>query len=226
MSICVVIGIFTVKLHLYQYETSISALQVENNVFKKRNELLNNALFELRKNLKRAKKLAVANNKDLTGYLKVVDLESELIKGNDIYVLVSLAENKLYLKYKGEIVKGYIASLGSGKVLKQEDITWIFKTPIGIFNVLDKKESPVWVKPDWAFIEKKEPIPSADSPKRIVKGFLGKYGIYLGGGFIIHGTPQEELIGMNITHGCIRLKEADLQEVYDSVKAGTKVLIR
>lgn len=226
LSICVCLGIFAVRLHLYQYDMSILALEAENKGLKKRNEFLNNTLFELRKNLKRAKKLAITESKDLVNYLKVVDLESELIKQDDIYTLVSLTENRLYLKHKGEIKKEFVVSLGSGKVLKKKDITWLFETPVGIFNVLDKKENPVWIKPDWAFIEKKEPVPPFDSPKRIVRGFLGKFAIYLGGGYMIHGTPEEELVGMNITHGCIRLKEADLKEVFDFVKIGTKVLIR
>lgn len=41
----------------------------------------------------------------------------------------------------------------------------------------------------------------------------------------IHGTPAEDKIGTPASHGCIRLKNRDVVEVFDKCKAGTRVLI-
>lgn len=42
----------------------------------------------------------------------------------------------------------------------------------------------------------------------------------------IHGTPEEGLIGTPSSHGCVRMKNADVIELYDQVSVGTPVEIR
>jgi L,D-transpeptidase ErfK/SrfK len=54
---------------------------------------------------------------------------------------------------------------------------------------------------------------------------LGAFLLDLGGGVMIHGTPQEYLLGRSVTHGCIRVGYDDLKVLYDSVQVGTKVFI-
>ena len=164
----------------------------------------------------------------LTQFLAAVDAAAQLQKNDELFLVISFSEGRLFIKRGEHTLKEYVVSLGSGKVMRQEEKKWIFETPRGIFPVQTKKEDPVWIKPDWAFVEKNEPIPPLDSPLRRVKGNLGKFGIYLGQGYLIHGTlPEiEPLIGLNISHGCIRMLEHDLKEVYDTVQIGTKVVIR
>lgn len=41
----------------------------------------------------------------------------------------------------------------------------------------------------------------------------------------IHGTPEEGLIGTPASHGCIRMKNKDVIELFDRVKTGTYVII-
>ena len=41
----------------------------------------------------------------------------------------------------------------------------------------------------------------------------------------IHGTNHESDIGRPASHGCVRMKNADVAELYDLVKAGTEVII-
>ena len=41
----------------------------------------------------------------------------------------------------------------------------------------------------------------------------------------IHGTPEEGLIGKKASHGCIRMFNHDVIELYDLVQEGTKVNI-
>lgn len=41
----------------------------------------------------------------------------------------------------------------------------------------------------------------------------------------IHGTNEEHLIGSPVSHGCIRMKNADMLDLFNLVKAGTEVQI-
>jgi lipoprotein-anchoring transpeptidase ErfK/SrfK len=41
----------------------------------------------------------------------------------------------------------------------------------------------------------------------------------------IHGTPYEDEIGSPVSHGCIRMRNADLIELYEQVNPGTQVTI-
>jgi lipoprotein-anchoring transpeptidase ErfK/SrfK len=42
----------------------------------------------------------------------------------------------------------------------------------------------------------------------------------------IHGTQEEGLIGVKASHGCIRMFNNDVIELYKKVNIGTKVLIK
>jgi len=42
----------------------------------------------------------------------------------------------------------------------------------------------------------------------------------------IHGTNQESLIGTPSSHGCVRMRNADVIELFDAVEVGTEVLIQ
>jgi len=86
------------------------------------------------------------------------------------------------------------------------------------------QDDPVWVKPDWAFIEEGEPIPKNYS-ERFEPGMLGEYAMALGGGYLIHGTLYERLLGRNVTHGCIRVGRDDLRLVVKTVRVGDRVYI-
>ena len=86
-------------------------------------------------------------------------------------------------------------------------------------------ERPVWVKPDWAFIEEGEPVPAPNSPDRYEQGVLGSYGLYLGQGYLIHGTLFQRFLGQNVTHGCVRVGDEDLEKVWNLTRIGTAVYI-
>ena len=93
------------------------------------------------------------------------------------------------------------------------------------FTVKNKMEDPVWRKPDWAFIEEGLEIPPPDDPLRFERGVLGDYALNLGHGYLIHGTLYQRLLGMPVTHGCIRLNDEDLSRIYHSLEVGSKVFI-
>ena len=92
------------------------------------------------------------------------------------------------------------------------------------FTVQSKLINPVWVKPDWAFIEEGLAVPRSQAD-RIEPGVLGEYALGFGKGYFIHGTLYTRLLGKNVTHGCIRLNDEDLKSVYQLAKVGTPIMI-
>lgn len=143
------------------------------------------------------------------------------------YILVDTARNHLYIKQRDQVMLDALASTGSGTILDKPGETngqWIFDTPRGEFSVQSKLINPVWVKPDWAFIEEGLEVPKTQAD-RIEPGVLGEYALGFGKGYFIHGTLYTRLLGKNVTHGCIRLNDDDLKSVYRLAKVGTPILI-
>lgn len=140
-------------------------------------------------------------------------------------ITVDVSTNTAYLFQDGELVTKTRAATGTGKILKHGTKMWAFHTPRGHLKVLRKLEDPVWRKPDWAYIEAGERVPPPDSPKRYVKGHLGKFALDLGDGYLIHGTDDIDSIGRRASHGCVRLPDEALARIYRAAKVGTDVYI-
>lgn len=158
---------------------------------------------------------------------KKIEFRLKLLKQKRPYLIIDRTHNKMYLKKKdGTLIKEITCSAGSGGILEDPEGNrkWIFDTPMGKFTIKSILENPVWIKPDWAFIEEGEPIPK-NYNERIEKGMLGEYALYLGGGYFIHGTLYERLLGRNVTHGCIRVGREDLRLVVKTLKVGDSVYI-
>jgi len=68
-------------------------------------------------------------------------------------------------------------------------------------------------------------VPPTGTKNRRVEGELGKYRLNLGEGYLLHGTPDKESIGFAATHGCVRLRDEDIEWLYTYVPVGTKVYI-
>ena len=119
-----------------------------------------------------------------------------------------------------------VCSTGSGGSLRDRATgrRWVFRTPTGVFHVTGKLEDPWWRKPDWAFIEEDEPVPS-DPSQRMDPEMMGEYALSFGDGYFIHGTIYERLLGVSVTHGCVRLGSEDLRKLYRSTPIGTPVYI-
>jgi lipoprotein-anchoring transpeptidase ErfK/SrfK len=69
-------------------------------------------------------------------------------------------------------------------------------------------------------------IPPLGTLNRRVEGNLGSYALDLGGGYLIHGTTNQASIGEASTHGCIRVRDDDLQWLFENVPLGTRILVR
>ncbi len=68
-------------------------------------------------------------------------------------------------------------------------------------------------------------IPPMGTKNRKIEGELGKYRLNLGDGYLLHGTPYKASIGMAATHGCVRLRDEDIEWLYENVPVGTRVYI-
>jgi len=144
-----------------------------------------------------------------------------------IYVVVDTAQNKVYVREGEKILHTAVASTGSGASLqdpRNPNKGWVFETPRGVYAILNKIKNPAWVKPDWAFIEEGESIPTK-SQDRVETGVLGDYALGFGNGYFIHGTLYTRLLGTNVTHGCIRLGDKDLEYLYRHVPTGATLII-
>jgi len=140
-------------------------------------------------------------------------------------ITIDLSTNTAYLFQDGELIRKSACASGSEKILENGDDIWMFRTPRGRLRVLRKIVDPIWRKPDWAFIEDGDPVPPLNSPKRLVKGHLGKYALDLGEGIMIHGTDDSKSIGQRVSHGCVRLPAKMLEAVYKAAVVGTDVFI-
>jgi L,D-transpeptidase YbiS len=143
------------------------------------------------------------------------------------YIVVDTARNHLYIKRRDQVMLDALASTGSGTILDKPGEAkgqWIFDTPRGEFTVQSKLVNPVWVRPDWAFIEEGMAVPKS-AADRMESGVLGDYALGFGKGYFIHGTLYPRLLGKNVTHGCIRLNDDDLKSVYRLARVGTPIMI-
>jgi lipoprotein-anchoring transpeptidase ErfK/SrfK len=95
-----------------------------------------------------------------------------------------------------------------------------YPTPVGHWTVVTKQVNPTWNPPDSDWAEGEEPIgPGPDNP-------LGTRWIGLSAsGVGIHGTPNEWSVGTAASHGCMRMRKADVQWLYRRVKLGMDVHI-
>jgi lipoprotein-anchoring transpeptidase ErfK/SrfK len=68
-------------------------------------------------------------------------------------IIVSTVENHLYVRRGGVTVFDAVCSTGKGTTLAVDGKTLVFDTPIGKFQIKQKEENPLWVPPDWHYVE-------------------------------------------------------------------------
>jgi lipoprotein-anchoring transpeptidase ErfK/SrfK len=93
---------------------------------------------------------------------QVASLQSEVastqkaledLHDSNFVITVSTAENKVYARRDGQLVFEAICSTGKNETLRTGGQTKVFRTPIGRFRILSKEENPMWVPPDWHYVE-------------------------------------------------------------------------
>jgi L,D-transpeptidase catalytic domain len=98
-----------------------------------------------------------------------------------------------------------------------------FETPTGRFSIHNKAVNPAWSAPDqpWAGAYRNEVVEGGSPENPLKARWMG-----IVGGVGIHGTAAEYSIGTAASHGCIRMRVADVIALYPRVPVGTTVLIR
>lgn len=160
-----------------------------------------------------------------------VEADRPLVPGAASYVVVHLAENRVFLFEGTSAVWSAPAGTGTGFRLDTGEHRWKFTTPRGLMRIQRMEKDPLWEAPDWHFIEKGLPVPPQNHPSRLIPGGMGTTAIYLGDGIAIHGTERPELLldpdpeARRVSHGCIRLTNEAARTLMHMVDVGTPVLI-
>ena len=138
-------------------------------------------------------------------------------------IVINTAEMRLYYypkpgKDEAPRVESFPISIGRSD----------WRTPLVTTKVTRKVTDPVWYPP--ASLKREHlaagdpPLPDAVHPGP--DNPLGQYALYLGTpSYLIHGTNKEYGIGMQVTHGCMRLYPEDIEHLYHAVPVGTSVRI-
>ena len=118
-------------------------------------------------------------------------------------IFVDKSQNILILKDEEEVIKVYAVSTGENN-----------STPVGEFSITSKLEDPVWFN--------RGAIVPPESPENVLGsrwlGFDMK-------GYGIHGTVDPDTIGQQVTAGCVRMRNGEVEELYSIVPTGTQVLV-
>jgi L,D-transpeptidase ErfK/SrfK len=138
-------------------------------------------------------------------------------------IVVNLPDNRLYFfrtdANNRPIVQAFPISVGQ--------MDW--KTPLGVTKIVQKEKSPTWYPPKSVrdkHLHDGDVLPASIPPGP--ENPLGAYALRLGipgGSYLIHGTNNPVGVGMQITHGCIRLYPEDIEFLFGEVAAGMEVRI-
>jgi lipoprotein-anchoring transpeptidase ErfK/SrfK len=116
-------------------------------------------------------------------------------------IVVSIPDRKLALIENGRVVKLYDVAVGAP----------VSPSPTGEFQIVQRLENPTYYKPGDVI------GPGVGNP-------LGTRWMGLNvKGFGIHGTDRPDSVGHNASHGCIRLRNRDIEDLFRRVKVGDRV---
>ena len=122
------------------------------------------------------------------------------------------------ISVKEELVRGRTVHLKDGtKLLVEGDEVGIIRAGTREFVPMVLDEHVVF---DGTLF-----VPPAGTKQRAIEGELGHFRLDLGNGYLLHGTPYAKSIGAAVTHGCVRLRDEDIEWLYENVPVGTKVYI-
>lgn len=116
-------------------------------------------------------------------------------------IVVSFADHKLALVENGRVVKVYRVTVGAPES----------PSPTGRFTIAQRLTNPTYYAPGTVI----PPGPANPLGPRWIGLNLAGYGI--------HGTNQPSSIGRDASHGCIRMRNRDVEELFALVRAGDVV---
>ncbi|NEP11904.1 MAG: L,D-transpeptidase [Symploca sp. SIO2C1] len=124
------------------------------------------------------------------------------------HLVLKLSERRVYFYQDNQVQASYPVAIGRSG----------WETPTGSFEVIQMVSNPTWEHP---FTGELIP-PGADNPLGVRWiGFAVKGENYIG----FHGTPNEELIGQAVSHGCVRMRNEDVVNLFEQVEMGTPVMV-
>jgi lipoprotein-anchoring transpeptidase ErfK/SrfK len=139
----------------------------------------------------------------------IAEKNAAVITPSSTELVVDLSDRQVYLYKQGKMQAMYAIGVGQPG----------WETPVGRFQVTHMEVNPTWQHP----ITRQAIPPGPDNPlgSRWI-GFwnTGEYEI----GF--HGTNQPETVGGAVSHGCLRMYDADIKKLYPEIKLGTVVVVR
>jgi len=156
-------------------------------------------------------KIAKENNTTIELIKRANNLNSDIIRPEQelkvntckFSIVVDKSQNLLFLKVGDEIVKTYVVSTGKNN-----------STPVGVFKIVNKQPNPTWFRAG--------AVVPPESPDNI----LGTRWLGLEAkGYGIHGTTLPQDLGKQVTLGCVRMRNDEVEEQYDIVPVGTEVTI-
>lgn len=129
-------------------------------------------------------------------------------------IIVNSAEMRLYY-YNGGNVEVY--PIGIGQLGKGTPIAWVTK-------VERKKANPTWTptastRAEYAAAGEYLPAVFPAGPDNP----MGLFALYVGRLYAIHGTNADFGIGLRVSHGCVRLRNDDNEQLFYKVPVGTRV---
>lgn len=131
-------------------------------------------------------------------------------------IVINSAEMRLYYYPKGSNTV-VVLPIGIGELGKDTPLNWVT-------TIQRKKAGPTWTptaKMHEEYAARGEFLPAVfpagpDNP-------MGLYALYVGRLYAVHGTNANFGIGLRVSHGCVRLRDADIKWLYDNVPQGTRV---
>lgn len=157
-----------------------------------------------------------------------------------IEIEVSISNQKLYLKKNNEVIKTYTISSSS---YGEGSVEGTNHTPLGLHEIKKKigHEKPIGARfigrlftgEIYPIYSTERIIVTDDVIQTRIMWLSGlEEGKNLGGNvdsfsryIYIHGTPEEWRLGQKASHGCIRMSNSDVIELFNIVEEGTKVYI-
>jgi lipoprotein-anchoring transpeptidase ErfK/SrfK len=126
-------------------------------------------------------------------------------------LVVNLTQRKVRLLRNGKVWKTFPIAIGQPA----------YPTPTGEYAINDKQVDPTWYPPDSPWAAELSTIPPGYG-NPLGTRWIGTSAPAIG----LHGTYAEYTVGTAASHGCMRMKIADVEELYDQVVIGMKISIR
>jgi L,D-transpeptidase ErfK/SrfK len=123
-----------------------------------------------------------------------------------IRLVIKLGERRVYVYQRDRVKTSFPVAIGRAG----------WETPTGRYQVIQMQHDPVWEHPFTG--ELVQPGSANPLGARWI-GFWTDGTNYIG----FHGTPNEETVGQSISHGCVRMFNRDVIQLFDWVKLGTPV---